>query len=767
LAATALALARGLRGSEAAANRDELFGSWLTVLDVLSGPKPVVWIIDDLHQAGGDVQDFMELAAAEPSPGRMVLATARPTGRYQPAAGIENGILKLMPLAPLSNEDAARLVRALVGGALSRQLTAKLVDRSEGNPLFIEETLRAWAGVGQLIETDGRWRLVAPPTEVVLPATIQGLYSAQLDDLPPAARDLVRRASVVGRRFPRAALSPLGVTESPALDELLTRGLLQGPADQPILGPSYSFRHALLQEVAYSGLARAQRARLHVRYAGWLQGLPGQQDLLASSIGSHYAAALDALPRLEQEFAEGLQRAECTVLAADWLERGALAELGQSARDAAAEHLRLSLELTGEQPSQNRLRRLTGLGETLRQAHALPDAMATFENAASVASWLGRADRFAASAIAYENAFFASRLPRPADGGQSVALLTRSLAHLHERDGEIWSEAMAALGRALYFSGQVEAGHNTSARACVAALATSSRRVIAYALAARRACMSAPEGLGERLELSEKMVEAANVGDDVEAKIEAGRLRLIDLLEAGQMASARSSVMELSGWIEDQGRPFHLWYPAMWRGMLALFEGELEQAELLIRRFLEEGRLCRYREVDDVHDLQLFLLRRQQGRSQEALAIADRGTSRSPVRWEPMQAVCLSDLGFSDTAGARLSQVVGEPASIPRDSSRSLYLALACEAAVRLGDRTAADLLVDLLAPYRDQNLVVGSGAACLGSANLYLGMAASACGRPAEARTLLESAIAQNSAMGSPPLTARSRAELSALEAT
>jgi hypothetical protein len=130
-----------------------------------------------------------------------------------------------------------------------------------------------------------------------------------------------------------------------------------------------------------------------------------------------------------------------------------------------------------------------------------------------------------------------------------------------------------------------------------------------------------------------------------------------------------------------------------------------------------------------------------------------------------MQAVTMAELGLSHAAAALLNRIVGSPESIPRDSSRSLHLALSCEAAGQLGDRTAARLLFELLAPYRDQNLVVGSGAVCLGSANLYLGIAARAYGRAAEARKLFRSGEEQNASMGSAPLASRCIVELSALE--
>ena len=101
--------------------------------------------------------------------------------------------------------------------------------------------------------------------------TVQAIYAAQLDDLPPPARAAARRAAVAGRRFPRAALAVLDVEEPEAALETLVRRALVSDADEDVLlGPSHSYRHALLRDAGYASLARAERARLHVQLADWL-----------------------------------------------------------------------------------------------------------------------------------------------------------------------------------------------------------------------------------------------------------------------------------------------------------------------------------------------------------------------------------------------------------------------------------------------------------------------------------------------------------------
>jgi predicted ATPase len=147
-----------------------------------------------------------------------------------------------------------------------------VAERSDGNPLFVEELLRSWITTGVLSPADGGWRLSALTDEIVFPSTVQALYSGQLDDLAPSARDAVRRVSVAGRRFPMAALGPLGVTQPEVeVDALRRRTFVTGPEPDLIYGATFVFRHALLRDAGYASLSRAERSHLHVAMARWLE----------------------------------------------------------------------------------------------------------------------------------------------------------------------------------------------------------------------------------------------------------------------------------------------------------------------------------------------------------------------------------------------------------------------------------------------------------------------------------------------------------------
>jgi class 3 adenylate cyclase len=371
-------------------DRDVLFAAWLDALDTLAGNASVAWLVEDVHWAGGDVLAFLDLAGGRPPTrgGRLVIATSRPSlletnpdwAMADEAAG--RHVLRLSTLQP---NDAAALVRALVGAAVPEKLVEQIAQRSDGNCLFIEELLRTWVSVGTLVPADGGWRLAVAADEIPLPTSVQSIYAAQLDDLPPAARLLARRASVAGRRFPVRALEPLGAAVSGAatedgLDPLRRRELVTGPLADPIVGDGFAYRHALLRDAGYASLARAERARLHARLAHWLEEAAGEHtDEIAESIAGHYAAALDSAPALARELDEGLDRSTAQRLAADWFERAARAALRLSAHEAVRTLVRRSIDLTTDQAITDQARRWELLADATATTIDMDAGVAAYE----------------------------------------------------------------------------------------------------------------------------------------------------------------------------------------------------------------------------------------------------------------------------------------------------------------------------------------------------------------------------------------------------
>jgi class 3 adenylate cyclase/tetratricopeptide (TPR) repeat protein len=361
-----------------AAEREQLFAAWLEGLDAISGERAAVWLIEDVHWASPDLLAFLELAGSAPrSAGRLVVASARPVLLGERPEWVEGGERLDLPLLP--PRETKELVRELVGDALPAELLERVAERSAGNPLFVEELLRTWVGVGILAIDDAGWRLATPAEDVELPLTVQAIYAAQLDDLPPPARAAARRTAVAGRRFPYAALAVLEVEEpDAALDTLVRRALVSGAEEDVLLGRSHTYRHALLRDAGYASLARAERARLHVRLADWLAARPEpSRPALAEVIGRHYAAALDAAPALARDIG-GLGRDEIRARAAEWFETAARVAMGFAAWASARDLASRALDLSGEEGLE-RARRLQLLGEATASAIGVDEALPLLE----------------------------------------------------------------------------------------------------------------------------------------------------------------------------------------------------------------------------------------------------------------------------------------------------------------------------------------------------------------------------------------------------
>jgi class 3 adenylate cyclase len=382
-------LVAGAREPGPASDRSARFAAWLEGLDSLADGRPQVWLVEDAHWADPDLVAFLDAATEALSPGgKLIVVTARPTVvEVAPTWAHEEPARRRVELETLPSPDAGRLVEALVDDALPAELVAAIVERSDGNCLFIEELLRTWVGTGALVETETGWRLTIPPADVPLPATVQAIYAAQLDDLPPQARLAARRGAVAGRRFPLGALETLGVpSPSDAVDDLRRRAIVAGPLDDPLVGEAFSYRHALLRDAGYASLARSERADLHVRLARWLEGAAGDRALgMAAAIGDHLASAVDAAPALSREVVPGATRAQLALEAATWLERAGDDAMGSGAVATAAGLYRRAVAL-GDGASPIELsRRATKLGRALAPTGGVAEAEAAFVVAADAA----------------------------------------------------------------------------------------------------------------------------------------------------------------------------------------------------------------------------------------------------------------------------------------------------------------------------------------------------------------------------------------------
>jgi class 3 adenylate cyclase/tetratricopeptide (TPR) repeat protein len=226
--------------------------------------QPLALLFEDLHWIDGETQEFLD-ALVESLPTAPILLAVNYRPEYRHGWGGKTYYRQLR-IDPLPAESADGLLQALVGDDASLPaLKRLLVERTEGNPLFLEESVRTLVETGGLVGEPGRYQLVGAVATSQLPATVQAILAARIDRLSPDLKRLLQAASVVGKDVPLALLEPIaeeaGDTLRAALSRLQTAELLYETRLFPDL--EYTFKHALTHEVAYGGMLQDRRRALH------------------------------------------------------------------------------------------------------------------------------------------------------------------------------------------------------------------------------------------------------------------------------------------------------------------------------------------------------------------------------------------------------------------------------------------------------------------------------------------------------------------------
>ena len=222
---------------------------------------PWLFLIEDVHWLDPSSEELLRHLALEARDLRlMLLMTSRLplTGR-----NLELGRVRELSLKALSAEDIHALVDAQVEPyPASERLRRTVAARSEGNPFYVEELVRACRERGDLVLDRGAYDL-REGAEGIIPSTINALISSRIDRLPASARELLADAAVLGKQFPLAHLRALasGDRFEGDLAQIERRGFFDRQAGGPVA--TLAFRHVLSLEVAYGALLQSDRQTRH------------------------------------------------------------------------------------------------------------------------------------------------------------------------------------------------------------------------------------------------------------------------------------------------------------------------------------------------------------------------------------------------------------------------------------------------------------------------------------------------------------------------
>ena len=244
--------------------------------------QPVLLVVEDLHWIDAETQVWLDLLVESlPMAPLLLLVNHRP--EYAHTWGSKTYYQQIR-LDTLPTASAGELLAALLGVRPGLEdLERLLIERTQGNPFFLEESVRALVETGALTGERGAYRLAWPIRSLELPATAQAILAARIDRLAPDDKRLLQAAAVVGKDVPYVLLSAIADGQEEGLRQGLGRLQSAEFLYEARLFPEieYTFKHALTHEVAYGGLLQDRRRALHARL------VEAMEALYADRLGEH------------------------------------------------------------------------------------------------------------------------------------------------------------------------------------------------------------------------------------------------------------------------------------------------------------------------------------------------------------------------------------------------------------------------------------------------------------------------------------------------
>jgi tetratricopeptide (TPR) repeat protein len=421
------------------------------LLETMSRKQPLIVVFDDLTPAHATTLDLIEDLAewARDAP-ILLLCLARPElcdKRPILAGGRWNATT--LRMRTLSSSESARLVENLLGGPVgSATLRDRLLELTDGNPLFLEELLNRLIEDEALRIENGHWVGEIPAT--MSEATMQAVLESRIDALAPELRAVLQDAAIEGKVFHQSAVEALSAPSQRDQVDAFLRALMREDLirpdhpDEVMDEIAFRFRHGLIREVVYERLPMATRATQHERFADWLELVAGDRSVeFEEVIGSHLAQAFRYRRDLEPLTSELRALAQ---RAGIWLTDSGQRALGRGDGPAAAQLLRRAVALHEDGGGRPR-DLLLHLGIALVEAGAYEEAHGTLTDALRDANAL--ADPILIARLEIELSSEVAVVD-PAVGVDEMYTVARRAKVTFDRRHDD-----AGIARALYHEGQV------------------------------------------------------------------------------------------------------------------------------------------------------------------------------------------------------------------------------------------------------------------------------------------------------------------------
>jgi DNA-binding CsgD family transcriptional regulator/tetratricopeptide (TPR) repeat protein len=721
--------------------RHRLHSAVADLLVAAGSQTPLVLVIEDAHWADTPTLLLLRhLAHGGVDARALIVTTFRDTEAEIPeslsAALVElrraDGVARLR-LSGLSTGEVSEFIENARGdelGADTNDVARVLHELTGGNAFLITELWRT------VLEADlkgarGGRQLAETLSELGSPDGVREVVAQRLGHLAPATTGLLEIAAVVGNEFELAAIAPSGLADAElqaALGQAIAHGMIE---EVPSRGLRFRFTHELVRRALYDRMGALRRAELHLQVGETLERTTdGDGHGRVADLAYHFGAAAPIA---------GPERAITYSIRAG---RAALRSL-----DFDGAELRFSSALAfGIEDPRCRAEVHMQLGTARFRGGSSDQAIASFRAAAEIAREIDDAELLATAAVGFEEACWR---PGIIDEG-AVELLEEASGTLDDDDSELRVKLLAGRSRALAFLGHYEESSVAERDAIAMARRLDDRLGLATVLM-RSYWSRAQRSLGRTLAMLTEARELAEALGETDIQAEAMEWRVAGLIALGDMATAEREHAEVHALTARVRQPFQLHVAEHYASTLALCAGKLDEAEAAARRSHEWSRLLTGRPASGTYGIQMFGIRREQGRLAE-LAGAMRtltGGEHSPSVWRPGFAALLAELGMEDEARHELEQVRRDGFDPLRSSLWVASLTYLAEACAIVGDSALAALVYPEMAPLSGGNVVVGHGVTCYGAADRFLGLLATTLGDFDRAVAHFEHAMAFNRRMG------------------
>jgi DNA-binding SARP family transcriptional activator len=734
--------------------RFRLFDSTVEFIRSAAAARPLLIVLDDVHAADPSSLLLLEFVAAGLADTRAVVVAAYRDPELAPddpntaaLAGVARRAIVRISLRGLDGREVASYIELSSQVEPSKRLVEAIAAETEGNPLFVSEVVR-------LLDTDPTLgRRSGLDVRLTIPDTVKDVIRRRLDGLSRPCRDALAVASVLGREFHLDVVSRLAGTareETLALfdEAVAARVVTDAPGSLGLL----RFAHILVGDTLYDGLTQARKRELHHRAGEAIEELAGADvDEHLSELAHHFFRALPAVePEKAVEYARRAgDRAEMLL-----------------AHEEAARLYETALQANGLRADPDRAVEralLLALGDALARAGEMPRAKDAFLRGAALARASSSADDLAAAALGYGGRTVWSR----ASGDRLiVALLQEALTALGDSDTPLRARVLARL------AGALRDEHDSAPRVAIGTLAvetarrTGDREALSYALRGLCAAQHAINDHAARLEVAAELREIARDAGDKEAECEALGAEMLVHSELNAFEAVRERATRLAALADELGQPAQRWFAVATSAMLALHEARFVDAEPLVFEARELGARAEAVLASPAYAVQLYLLRREERRADEAHEPLARVAAEMLAR--PVFRCALSSLAVEAGRLSEARRTFEELApngfaAVPRDNEWPMAAAFLVETCRALEDVPRAAVLYDELISLRDRstaNIIEGDA----GAMARYLGVLAAMLGHEDDAIAHYRAAVATDEATGAPGWAAYAKAELADL---